>query len=232
VPQQLYENDMSKNPAFRFPSIDSFFQSWFDWKRGLKEDHHFQFGTDYATLFQTISGSETNRINAMSGIYRLFGKWTLTGRGTKSPGNLVVKVEHRHKIGGETVPADIGFAAGFLGVPGTLFSDAGAILGDIYWGQTLNEGKTGAIIGRFDPNDFQDVLGYASPWTGFQNVAVMINASVALPDWSYGVGAGSFISDHIYAVGTINDANGTTTDLNFFSGGAEFYKQVTIARRC
>jgi len=75
-----------------------------------------------------------------------------------------------------------------------------------------------------------DVLGYANPWTTFSNVAILLNPSIALPDWSWGVGVGGWFgeSETWYAQATINDANGTITDERFFSGGAEFFKHAEV----
>lgn len=75
-----------------------------------------------------------------------------------------------------------------------------------------------------------DVLGYANPWTTFSNLAILLNTSIALPDWSWGVGAGGWLGEkeQWYIQGTINDANGTITDESFFSGGSEFFKHAEI----
>lgn len=84
------------------------------------------------------------------------------------------------------------------------------------------------IIGRFDPNDFMDVLGYANPWTTFSNLAVLLNTSIALPDWSWGFGTGIWLNEQWYIKGSINDANGSITNESFFSGGAEFFTHAEI----
>ena len=46
---------------------------------------------------------------------------------------------------------------------------------------------------------------------------------MALPDASYGIGAGTFLKDQWYILGTLNDANGTIENLDFFQDGAEFF---------
>lgn len=93
--------------------------------------------------------------------------------------------------------------------------------------QWIND-TTGLIVGRYDPNDFMNVLGYANPWTTFSNLAVLLDTSVALPDWSWGVGAGHLFADRWYVIGSISDANGVATDLDFFKGGAEFFKFAEV----
>jgi len=48
-----------------------------------------------------------------------------------------------------------------------------------------------------------------------------------LPDASWGIGGGHWLTDEFYALGTINDANGLLTDdLDFFSGGSELWKAI------
>ena len=75
------------------------------------------------------------------------------------------------------------------------------------------------IVGRYDPNDYQNVLGYVNPWTIFSNLAINLDASVALPDSSWGIGAGHWLNDTWYVLGSINDANGAgSDDLEFFKG--------------
>ena len=81
-------------------------------------------------------------------------------------------MENRHRIGTDIAPADLGFEIGYNGIPGALFSNAGTILVDLNWQQFILDGQGGFIIGRYDPNDYMDVLGYANPWTAFSNLAV------------------------------------------------------------
>jgi porin len=80
------------------------------------------------------------------------------------------------------------------------------------------------VVGRYDPNDFLDVLGYANPWTSFQNLAILFNASIALPDWGSGIGAGHWFNDQWYGLTSISDANGVATETRFFHATDELYK--------
>lgn len=96
------------------------------------------------------------------------------------------------------------------------------------WKQAFNDGQDVFIVGRFDPNDYIAVSGYASPWAGFQNLAMLLNASIALPDASYGIGFGHWSNENIYFLGTVNDANGTLTDYSFFSEGTELFSSIEL----
>lgn len=228
VPSQLEEDDLVKKPAVRFPSIDKALQPWFDWKKEINEKYNLQIGLDYVSLYQGASDSLTGEDNAASGIFRLFGRWNLLGRGTQNPGSLVFKVEHRHRIGTDITPAELSTNIGYLGQTGPLFTDVGLILNDLNWRQAFNNGQSGVIVGRYDPNDFIDAMIYASPWTGFQNLAFLINTTIAIPDASYGVGASTFIKDQWFVQGTVNDANGTIENLEFFEDGSEFFSTAEV----
>jgi porin len=223
----LEENDRKKKPAFEFPAFDRFLAPWFDWKRRLS-DQGFALGVDYVALYQGADESLTEEDKAASGIFRVFTSWGLVNRDSENTGSLVLKVEHRHTLGTDVAPAGLANEIGYLGVTGVLFSNARWILNDSYWKQALFGGRGGFIAGRYDPSDFMDVNGYASPWTAFQNVAVLMNASIAFPDTSWGVGAGGWLTDQVFMLGTINDANGVVTETDWFKGGSEFFKQAGI----
>jgi porin len=226
VPAQLEDDDLVNKPAARLRFMEKALQPWSDWKRKINEQYGLQIGVDYTSLYLGASESLTGDRNAASGIFRMFGRWTLLGRGTENTGALVFNVNHRHKIGTDIVPTDLGSNVGYLGVTGSLFSDAGLVLVDLNWQQVFNSGQTGLIVGRYDPSDYIDVLGYSSPWKGFQNRAIRLNSSIGLPGQSYGIAAGTFIKDQWFVVGTVNDANGTIDDLEFFEDGSEFFSAL------
>lgn len=226
---QLEEDDIVKKPVFRFPAFDRAFKPWFDKKRQLKEEHGLAIGFDYRSLYQSASDVPAGvDDSASSGIFRMLGKWELLNRGTKNVGALVFSVENRHAYGDDIAPADLGFSIGYLGIPGTLFSDVDTILGDFNWQQLLNDGQTGLIIGRYDPNDFFDVLGYQNPSTSFQNAAILLDTSIALPDWSTGIGVGHWLNEQWYIKGAINDANGVAAKTNFFDDSGELYTTAEL----
>ncbi len=220
---QLAEDSAEKIPAFRLPWIGEQTQPWFDFKTKLNEEHGFQLGAAYTILYQEALGEDS----AGSGILRINGAWELLNRGSENSGTLVFSIDHRHRYN-DLAPADLGFATGYLGIPGTLFSNAGLLLGDLNWQQALNDGQSGLIIGRYDPNDFFDVLGYANPWTAFQNLAVLFNASIALPDWSTGIGGGHWFTDQWYLKAAVNDVNGVANEVNFFEDFGELYTTAEV----
>ena len=229
VGEQLREDDELKEPAFRFPGFDAFFSPWFAWKKKLNEKYGLQLGFDYNALYQGASDTlPGNDDQSASGALRFFGRWTLLGRDTKNHGSLVFKVENRHRLGTDIPPSQLGFDIGYNGITGTLFSDVNTVLVDLNWQQAFNGGRGGVIIGRFDPNDYMDVSGYANPWTTFSNLSVLVNTSIALPDSSAGIGFGHWIKEQWFVLGGLNDANGVIDEVEFFEGGSEFFSFVEL----
>lgn len=226
---QLAEDDVLRDPLFRFPSIDKTFGPWLDTKKRVNDEHGLAFGIDYNTLFQGLSDSLTGEDKGNLGILRFYGLWDLFESEAGDTGSLSFKIDHRHRWFRDLAPSDLASQAGYIGVTGTLFSDTdGLTLIDFNWQQTFSNRNAGIIIGRFDPNDYMGVLGYVNPWTTFSNVSTLLNSSVAFPDASIGIGGGTWFADQWYVKGTINDANGVVTETDAFSGGSEFFKFVEL----
>jgi porin len=229
TPAQLEEDDRVKDPIVRFPAIDQALDGWFDAKKRLNEASGLQLGFDYNTLYQAGNEALGEDDKAWSGVIRMFGKWDIVNPDSINTGSIVFGFENRHSIDSKIPPSALAAEVGYIGVTGTLFNDVETILGNLYYQQRLgNNDRAGFIAGRFDPNDFMDVLGYANPWTTFSNVAILLNPSIAFPDWSWGIGGGGWLNDQWYALGSVNDANGTVTNEAFFEGGSEFFSQVEI----
>ncbi|WP_370979335.1 carbohydrate porin [Agaribacterium sp. ZY112] len=235
VDAELEEEDRFSIPHLKFESMDKALEPWFAMKAHLYQDSGFKFGVYYNALYQhasaTLPTDDSSGIaykdEAASGIFRINGALDLVGRDSSNVGTLYFNVDNRHTLGSDIAPAGIANEVGYVGHTGVLFSDSGTVLVDLNYQQRINGGRGGFIVGRFDPNDYVFVSGYANPWTAFQNVATLLNPAVALPDSSWGLGAGHWLNDHVYILGTINDANGTVSDnLEFFEGGAEFWKAV------
>ncbi|MGI9201066.1 MAG: carbohydrate porin [Woeseiaceae bacterium] len=226
---EIVESDTEVDPAFRFPKIDALMQPWTDWKTRTNDDHAVSFSAHYSTLYQQLSSSLPDTDDkASSGVLRGTLKWTPVGKDTKNQGSLNIMLDYRDAYR-DTAPANLAGSAGYVGQTGVFYTDINFAVINLNWQQGFNDGNTGLIVGRFDPNDYQNVLGYVNPWTIFSNLAVNLDVSVALPDSSWGVGAGHWFNDRVYVIGGVNDANGLgSDDLEFFDGGAEFYKYVSV----
>lgn len=219
----MEEDDRIKEPAFRFEGIHDAFKPWREWKRRQNKEHGFRISGHYASLFQGANKSMTGEDKASSGIFRVNTIWTLLGRGTKDTGSLALTVDNRHAYQ-NIAPAGLASEVGYAGVTGTLFSDIDWAVVNLNWQQGFNDGHTGLLVGRFDPSDYMNILGYTNPWVTFTNVAIMLDPSVSFADTSWGVGGGHWLNDQFYLSGGMSDANGALTDnLEFFDGGSELY---------
>ena len=226
---EIVETQTVEEPAFRFPAVDATFEPWHEWKDRTSKDHGIQLSAHYSTMFVSLSdpipGGDDK---ASSGVFRGTMKWNLVGRDTPDVGSLNVMLDHRHAFR-DVDPAGMAGQAGYIGVTHLFYNDIGFAVINLNWQQSFNDGNTGLIVGRYDPNDYQGVLGIVNPWTIFSNLASSLDVSVALPDSSWGVGAGHWFNDNVYVLGGINDANGFGgDDLEFFEGGAELYKFLHV----
>ena len=226
---EIVETETVEEPAFRFPTIDAAFEPWHSWKKETSDDHGIQLSAHYSTMFVSLSDPIPDGDDmASSGVFRGTMKWNLVGQGTPNVGSLNVMLDHRHAFR-DTDPAGMAGPAGYIGLTHLFYNDIGFAVINLNWQQSFNDGRTGLMVGRYDPNDYQGVLGYVNPWSIFSNMASSLDVSVALPDSSWGVGAGHWINDQFYVLGGINDANGAgSDDLEFFDGGAEFYKYLHV----
>lgn len=223
------EDDAESHTFLRFSKFDSITNPWFRWKRKVNDKIGLQFSTSYSTSNMYGQNAPDKMSDyAGSGIFKVYTRWNLVNRGKDNTGTLVINADHRHAYS-SVPPSDLGFNLGYNGIPGLLFSDAKLILLELTWQQIFNKGRTGVIVGRYDPNDYLDVLGYVNPFTTFQNLSILVNASIALPDSSTGIGIGQAINDQFTLQATVNDVNGVATELKFFEDFSELYTSVELA---
>ena len=212
----------------QLPGSD-FLEPWHSFKSKLHEQAGFDFSFDYATLYQSAEASLTGNDDALSSVFRIYGKWEILGRGSDDTGSIVWKVESRDQIGGDVTPGALGGNLGYLGVTGASFSDAGWFLAPLYWEQFLCGGRVGIVVGRLDSLDFVDISGYSGQWRRFQNGSLLVNSTIPYPDLGLGAGAGFKFGDDWVAGATIHDANGTGSEFKFLVDGAEFFKQAYLS---
>jgi porin len=144
---------------------------------------------------------------------RLYGKWDLVGRGSNHPGSIVFKGEHRHKYSSRS-PGQLSFDVGNIGAIGPPFNDDGFRLTNLYWRQGIAHDRVVIQAGLLDVTDYLDVYAMASPWLYFSNLAFSTGSSaIPLPgDATLGVTVGAWVTDNIYLVGGMADANADPTD--------------------
>lgn len=184
-----------------------------DWKAGIKARIGLDFGIEYNAIGYVATDSLGDD-GAASGVFRIPGVWSLVNRDGPNTGRLSFTVGHRHAYS-DVAPSAFGDELGYIGVLNTSFNDQGWRVTHLYWDQHFAEDRAVAYVGWLDTTDFVDVYALASAWTGFANL-VFENGSGAiggLPDGALGAMVGGFLSDRIYAVASITDANGDPTDI-------------------
>jgi porin len=213
-------------------------ERWDGWKKELQQQHGFGFGMDYTGVYFQADDAKglglpagTQSDKAAAGNLRLFGNWDLLGRDSGNTGSLVWKVESRHNYSSSPTPARTWAALdlGYVGLVGPPFNDDGFRIQNLYWKQRFGDGRYSLVAGTIDVTDFLDVYGMISPWLHFSNFAFSTgSAAIDLPnDGGFGAGIGAMLTDNIYFIGSIQDANGDPEEPwesvgNFFSDNEYF----------
>ena len=228
VPSQIVEDHEPGGTLFRSTFLRRKLRPYYAWKDRLQERHGLQLGGDYTVLYQRLSESLGER-DAVGGIARVFGEWQLVNRGCPNGGSLVFKGENRYAMT-DVAPQNLGFEAGYVGVTGPPFSDIRWALTNFYWRQRFADDRVSVIAGVIDATDFLDVYGLINPWTSFQNLAFLTNPTIATPNQGLGIAASAMLTDNLYAIAGLGDANGDPTGEPFesFFGDAEFFKHVEL----
>jgi porin len=227
VERQL-EEDAAVQPLVHLEILDPYRE----WKKGVHEAIGLQFAGDYSALglYATESPGEHG---AASGMLRFFGAWDLLDRDGDHPGALVWKVEHRHRMA-DAAPSSLGFEAGYVGVIGGPFNANDWRLTNLYWRQRVAGGRFTLIGGFLDATDYVDAYALGSPWTGFSNLVFSTgSAAIDLPnDATLGVAAGAMLTDNLYAIAGIVDANSDPEDpfegFETFFEDHEYFSSVEI----
>ena len=201
-------------------------RGYFDFKQQVQEKYGLAFGFDYNALYQKASQSP-GEDSAAGGVIRAFGQWTLTGRGTENTGTLVYKVEHRHRLGTDIPPQDLGFETGYAGLTAVPFSDIGWAMTNLYWDQHIMDNRVAFVAGVVDVTDYVDVYGLVNPWADFSNLAFSTDPTIPAPNQGLGAAVRLLVTPNYYVLGGIADANGDPTDpdnsFDSFFSDAEFF---------
>ncbi len=208
-----------------------FLEPYFDFKKRIEKDYGLAFGFDYNALLQAANES-LGEDTAAGGVFRIFGRWTFTGRGSENTGTLVYKVENRHRLGTDIAPKALGFETGYAGLTAVTFSDVGWLLTNLFWHQQFLGNRAAFAAGVVDSTDYVNVYSLISPWTDFSNQAFTIEPTIPLPNQGLGGAVRVMAADNFYVIGGIADANGDPSDPgNFFDSffdDAEFLTHVEV----
>jgi porin len=221
VPARIEEDTRPKEATFDFPGVDRFLKPWTDWKARVAKEHGFRLGFDYQPVAQW-SNNTVGEDFAAGGIFRGFSSWDIWARDNPSrTGTLDVRVENRHRLGTDLPPESLGPNFGWLGTTAPDWSDQG-------WGLTvfmlrqrpdIGEAPIELDIGRMSSFALFDITPYSDNLTAFQNNSMILSPTIAYPS-AGAFGAGGYVGipkSKFYALGLIQDANGSYDDLSFDS---------------
>ncbi|NOD37089.1 MULTISPECIES: carbohydrate porin [unclassified Ruegeria] len=216
VGADLEPGDGLTDPQYRSDFPRNIAPGWFGWKDRLAEGG-FRFNIDYLALGQTTN-ADLGTGEAASGIARFYGNWQAT-----ELGSLTFKIEDRHSYT-DVAPQFLGLDGGALSITGTAFNDNGLLLTNLFWTQRAANGAWTLQVGQIDVTDFVDIYGLVSPYSGFQNLSFNTNPTINTPNQGLGIAGGLKLSETVYAVASVSDANADPSDPNFdvFSDGNLF----------
>jgi porin len=163
---QIQSDDKPKASVFDIHATTSTFQRYYNFKEQLPEEYGLAFGIDYNMLLQHASES-LGKETAAGGGLRFFGSWTVLGEETGTPASIEFKVENRHHLATDIAPQALAGEIRYAGLTAVPFTDAGWLLTNLYWHQSLNENRLAIIAGIVDVTDYVDVCGLANPRTDF-----------------------------------------------------------------
>jgi len=175
----------------------------------------FHIGSDYNSLYLNASDSlDDARSEAGSGVFRVYVKWDLLGRGTKNTGSLIVKGGNRNAYT-ELAPIELAPDLGYAGLLNLSHNDQGWRMTNLYWRQTFFDGEAVSYVGFVDVTDYTDLYPLTSYYTNFSNLVFGTGSGTVggLPDGALGAMLGAWLTDHLYAIAGAADANPDQTDL-------------------
>lgn len=225
---QLEQDRVRRLQNSRWPGLDGALDPLETARQNYAERTGLSLSFDYQAYYQTATDSLSDVDEAALGQARILGTWALLNRDGKNPGQFVFTLENRHLLGTDIAPSGLAGEIGYIGVTATTFSDTDTTLTVAYWSQTLADGRAGFVAGRIDPGDYSDILGYVNPRTTFSNFSILFSPVLPIPDPGFGIAGGGFLTDQVYALGVLSDANGSMTDVEWFPGGSEFYKYAEL----
>ena len=222
--------DKEAKALFETSALDSYY----DWKERIDADYGFSISADYTAVYLGASSAlPDSDKDASSGMVRIFGDWELVNRGEKNSGSLVYKVEHRHKYT-DVPPSEFNDELGYAGNFEGPFNDQKALLSNLFWRQRFLSDRLVMLLGFLDPTDYVDNYSLSSPWLHFMNGAFGNGSNaIALPDAAtFGLVLGGMITDNVYAIGNISDANADPTDpfqgFETFFNESEHFKSIEL----
>jgi porin len=232
VSAQLEEADRAGEPIFRGEAPARWFQPWYDWKAEINEQNDLAFGFFFSFLGQKASDSSTSEDNALGGVYRFNGTWTLFDTKGKDPGRIEWRVEARSNVGDFQAPQTLSSAIGVAAVnSGFAYSERFKTdLAVLNWTQGFRDSTAGIAVGRLAFDVYLDAFAFQTVSGGFVNRAFILNPTIGTTGiGALGAVARGFVSDQVYVGAQIYDGNAVSGEWDFDTFQEhEFLKAVEI----
>ncbi|NER08889.1 porin [Muriicola jejuensis] len=211
VHQQINQDTTSIETSNILPGLDGLDQL----KERFYKKTGFIINADYNSQIMAATEAIGDNVGA-SGVFRIYGKYNLVGRGTSHEGGLVFKVENRHRY--TDLPLrEWGLAGvGYAGLMQSVYNDDRWRVTNLYWRQTFAKANIVAYAGFLDVTDWTDIFVLASPWSSFNNLSFATGSSTtggSYPDGSLGLMVSAWLTDNIYVIGGLIDANGSAKEF-------------------
>ena len=214
VTQQLKK---AEQPTSTFPT-PGWAKSYYDWKKGLKDDYGLSMGLSAYWLYQKASESLGSDDSALGGIYRFQGSWTAFGRGTGHPGRLEWRIENRSEVGSSLSPSQLGGEIGAAAL-NTGFGYSDNFKTDISvlnWTQLFADQRAGVAAGRLAFDVYLDAFMFQTFSRGFLNRAFLLNPTMGTTGiGALGAVAKGFVIDQLWLGGQVHDGNAVSGDFDF-----------------
>ncbi len=231
VEADLVGDDAVKNPLLAVNFATKHLGWYYQFKRRLNEKFGIAFGIDFNVLNQFSSYSSSDQ-QAASGVFRIFGGWRAFGTAQTTSGNVIYKIENRHRLGAGITPNQLGSDGG-SSLSTASFKDWGWGMTALYWKQTFKGRRYNIVVGEMNPSSFADVYLLHSTWKNFMNQAFYNNPANGLPAQGIGVAATAGLMGNWYASAGLHDANGSPTSLGVdtFFEDREYYTWIETGLR-
>jgi porin len=219
VGTRLKENDVDSESDYLFDALQRGLEPYFDWKRGVKEDHDVSFGTSLYLLYQKASDSLPGEDDdALGHIFRYQGAWNIFQNDNGNSGRIAWRLESRSHIGSFQAPGSLGGATGIRTLaPGFAYNEEFDLdIPVVSWVQHFADGRAGFAVGRLAFDAYLDAFPFQTLSKGAINRSSILNPT--LPTTGLGALGGvvkGFVSDTIWVGAQIHDANAANGDFDF-----------------
>ncbi|MFC1821953.1 carbohydrate porin [Thermodesulfobacteriota bacterium] len=216
VEAELVKSDKLKPAIFPLGILHPKLTYYYGFKEKMDEMFGLAFSVDYSALFQRATWTESGERTGASHVFRILGTWLSFGDSKGTSGNLVWKTEGRSALGGYPTPRDLGFDTGSA-LSTANYKDLDWGVTNLYWRQRFKGGQYAFLVGHLDPGDWVDQYPLLNAWTSFMNDAFYNNPTEAVPRQGFAITGQSFITENLYLLAGVADANGKGEDLDFSS---------------